>query len=42
MLGEMGTVGVGMAVMVTVVWLVATFVADAIIKRKAAAAVMEA
>ncbi|MDO5118282.1 MAG: hypothetical protein Q4D34_07335, partial [Eggerthellaceae bacterium] len=28
MLGEMGTVGVGMAVMVTVVWLVATFVAD--------------
>ena len=28
MLGEMGTVGVGMAVLVTVTWLIVTFVAE--------------
>ena len=39
MLNEMGTVGVGMAVLVTVVWVVAVLVADAVVKRKAAVAV---
>ena len=34
MLGEMATVGVGMAVLVTAVWFVATLVADAAIKRQ--------
>ena len=38
MLGEMATVGVGMAVLVTAVWLVSTLVADAIVKRPATAA----
>ncbi|MBE6466669.1 hypothetical protein [Denitrobacterium detoxificans] len=33
MLGEMGTVGVGMAILVTVTWLVVTFAADAAVKR---------
>ena len=37
MLGEMATVGVGMAVMVTAVWFVGTLVADAIAKRSAVA-----
>lgn len=36
MLGEMGTVGVGMAVLVTVTWLIVTFVADIVVKRNAA------
>ncbi|MGI6221480.1 MAG: hypothetical protein ACOYIP_06410 [Coriobacteriales bacterium] len=35
MLYEMATVGVAMAVLVTVVWFVATFVADATVKRSA-------
>ena len=34
MLGEMATVGVGMAVLVTAVWFVATLVADAAVKRQ--------
>lgn len=34
MLGEMATVGVGMAVLVTVVWLVVIVVADAMVKRQ--------
>lgn len=42
MLGEMATVGVGMAVLVTIVWLVATVVADMVVKRQAAPAVTEA
>ena len=33
MLYEMATVGVAMAVLVTVVWFVATFVADATVRR---------
>lgn len=39
MLGEMGTVGVGMAVLVTVVWLGVTIVADAAVKRQSASVV---
>ena len=39
MLGEMATVGVGMAVLVTAVWFVATLVADAAVKRQPAVAV---
>ena len=39
MLGEMGTVGVGMAVLVTVTWLIVTFVADMAVKRQPATAV---
>ena len=39
MLGEMGTVGVGMAVLVTVTWFVVTLVADAAVKRQSATAV---
>lgn len=35
MLYEMATVGVAMAVLVTVVWFVATFVADATVRRSA-------
>ena len=35
MLFEMSTVGVAMAVLVTVVWFVATFVADATVRRSA-------
>lgn len=42
MLHEMATVGVGMAALVTVVWLVATFVADAVAKRSDAPAAKEA
>lgn len=38
MLFEMATVGVAMAVLVTVVWFVATFVADATVKRSALSA----
>ena len=34
MLGEMATVGVGMAVLVTAVWFVATLVADAAVRRQ--------
>lgn len=41
MLGEMATVGVGMALMVTLAWLVMVIVADAMVKRPAAE-VMEA
>ena len=33
MLGEMATVGVGMAVLVTVAWIVAVLVADAAVRR---------
>lgn len=33
MLGEMATVGVGMAILVTAVWFVATLVADMAVKR---------
>ena len=36
MLHEIGTVGVGMAVLVTAVWLVVTVVADYAVKRRAA------
>ena len=39
MLGEMGTVGVGRAVLVTVTWLIVTFVADMAVKRQPATAV---
>lgn len=42
MLGEMATVGVGMAVLVTVVWFAATLVADAVVKRQQSVAVEEA
>ena len=42
MLQEMGTVGVGMAVLVTVVWLVVTLVADYAVKREARLAIQEA
>ena len=35
MLGEMATVGVGMAVLVTVTWFIATLVADMVVKREA-------
>lgn len=34
MLGEMGTIGVGMAVLVTAVWFVSTLVADVAVRRK--------
>lgn len=37
MLGEMATIGVGMALLVTAVWFVSTLVADAIVKRPATA-----
>jgi len=36
MLGEMATVGVGMAILVTLTWFVATLVADAVVKRQPA------
>ena len=36
MLGEMATVGVGMAIIVTLAWYVATLVADAVVKRQPA------
>lgn len=39
MLGEMGTVGVGMAVLVTVTWLVVTFAADAAVKHSLSTAI---
>lgn len=39
MLGEMATVGVGMAVLVAAVWFVATLVADAAVKRQPETAV---
>ena len=39
MLGEMGTVGVGMAVLVTVTWFIVTIVADWAVKRQQAAVV---
>lgn len=39
MLGEMATVGVGMAVLVTVVWFAATLVADAVVRRQQSMAV---
>ena len=42
MLGEMSTVGVGMCVMVTVVWVVAILVADAVVKRAHKIAAVEA
>ena len=42
MLGEMSTVGVGMCVMVTVVWVVAILVADAVVKRTHKIAAVEA
>jgi hypothetical protein len=38
MLGEMGTVGVGMAVLVTIVWFVVTIIADMVVKRQRATA----
>ena len=38
MFHEMATVGVGMAALVTVVWFVATLVADAVVKRSASSA----
>jgi len=41
MLGEMATVGVAMAVLVTAIWFVVTLVADIIVKRSVVAA-MEA
>lgn len=37
MLGEMATVGVGMAVLVTAVWYIGTLVADAVVKQAPAA-----
>ena len=37
MLGEMATVGVGMAVLVTAVWFIVTLVADRAVKRSPAA-----
>ena len=40
-LHEMATVGVAMAVLVTVTWLVVTFVADAVVKRSAKAETAE-
>lgn len=39
MLGEMGTVGVGMAVLVTVAWFIVTLVADMAVKRQHTTAV---
>lgn len=42
MLHEMATVGVGMCVMVTVVWLVAILIADAAVKRAPKTVAMEA
>lgn len=42
MLGEMATVGVGMAVLVTVTWFAATLVADAVVKRQSSAIAEEA
>ena len=36
MLGEMATVGVGMAILVTAVWFIVTLVADRSVKRSAA------
>ncbi|MBQ9020903.1 MAG: hypothetical protein IJ113_02650 [Eggerthellaceae bacterium] len=39
MLGEMATVGVGMAVLVTVAWFIVTVVADMAVKRQAITAV---
>lgn len=42
MLGEMSTVGVGMCAMVTVVWVVAILVADAVVKRAHKIAAVEA
>ena len=39
MLGEMGTVGVGMAVLVTVAWFIVTVVADMAVKRQQITAV---
>ncbi len=42
MLGEMSTVGVGMAVLVTATWFAATMVVDAIVKRQPAAVGEEA
>ena len=39
MLHEMGTVGVGMAVLVTVAWFIVTLVADMAVKRQAESAV---
>lgn len=42
MLHEMATVGVGMALLVTLVWFIAIFVADAAVKTKPATAAKEA
>lgn len=42
MFHEMATVGVGMAVLVTLVWVVAIFVADAAVKSKPVVAAKEA
>lgn len=39
MLGEMATVGVGMAVLVTVAWFIVTLVADMAVKRQASTSV---
>ena len=36
MLGEMGTVGVGMAILVTVTWIAVTIIADVAAKRQSA------
>ncbi len=42
MLHEMATIGVGMALLVTLVWFIATFVADTAVKAKPVTAAKEA